>query len=66
MPKGKPNPQTVATEKYQQKAGYVSKAYKLKQEVVEAFKEACDKKGISQAAQLTKMMNEFIEQVNNE
>lgn len=62
MPVGDPKPQTVATRKYEQKAGWVSKSYKLKREVVEQFAEACEKAGVSQAAQLTKMMNEFAEQ----
>lgn len=61
MPVGSPKPQTVATRKYEEKAGWVSKSYKLKREVVEQFAEACEKAGVSQAAQLTKMMNEFIE-----
>jgi hypothetical protein len=65
MPKGKPNTQTKATDKYQKKAGIIAKTFKLKKEVVEAYKEACEKAGVSQAGQLTKMMNDFIEQVNS-
>lgn len=42
------------------KAGYISKSYKLKREVVKAFAEACKRVGVSQASQLTKMMIEFI------
>ena len=41
---GSPNVQTKATAKYQARAGYASKSYKLKVEVAEAFKEACAKK----------------------
>lgn len=62
MPKGNPKPQTIATRKYEKKAGWVSKSYKLKKEVVEEFATVCEKVGVSQAGQLTKMMNEFIEQ----
>lgn len=62
MPVGSPKPQTVATRKYEKKAGFVSKSYKLRRELVDQFAEACDKAGVSQAAQLTKMMKEFIEQ----
>ena len=51
MPVGKPTPQTIATKKYEKKAGWMSKSYKLKREVV----------GVSQASQLTKMMKEFVE-----
>lgn len=62
MPIGNPKPQTIATKKYEQKAGWVSKSYKLKRELVNQFAEACEKAGVSQAAQLSKMMIEFIEQ----
>ena len=37
MPIGSPKPQTIATRKYEQKAGWVSKSYKLKRETVEAY-----------------------------
>lgn len=63
MPKGNPKPQTIATEKYGKKAGWISKSYKLKIEVVERFAEACDSANVSQAGQLTKMMEEFIKKV---
>lgn len=66
MPKGNPNTQTKATDKYQKKAGIIAKAFKLKKETAEAFKEACDKAGVSQAGQITKMMNEFIKEVNKQ
>lgn len=62
MKKGEPNPQTVATDKYQKKAGYMTKGFKLKREIVEQFEEACKKAGVSQASQITKMMTEFIEE----
>ena len=61
MPKGSPNAQTVASEKYQKKAGYMTKGFKLKRDVAERFAEACEKAGVSQAAQITAMMNKFIE-----
>ena len=63
MPIGNPKPQTIATRKYEEKAGWVSKSYKLKKEVVEAYAEACEKAGVSAAGQLTKMMKKFIEEV---
>ncbi len=66
MPVGNPKPQTIATKKYEEKAGWISKSYKLKRELVEHFAAACQSAGISQAAQLTKMMNEFIAQQKNE
>lgn len=64
MPKGNPSPQTIATEKYAAKAGWMSKSYKMKREVVEDFATACELAGVSQAGQLMKMMKEFTEQVN--
>ncbi len=63
MPKGNPSPQTLSTEKYQKKAGYMVKSFKVKREVVEKFERACIEKGISQAAWLTNEMNKFIEEV---
>ena len=36
MPTGNPKPQTVASKKYQDKVGWISKSYKLKKEVVES------------------------------
>ena len=58
----KKRPQDV----WNEKAGYVSKSYKLKKTLVDAFADACDRAGVSQAGQLTKMMNEFIEETNKE
>ncbi|MDO4295036.1 MAG: chemotaxis protein [bacterium] len=54
------NSQTLASAKYQKKVGIISKSYKLRKELTEQFAEACEKAGVSQAAQLTKMMQEFI------
>lgn len=65
MPIGNPKPQTIATRKYEKKAGWISKSYKLKKEVVDAYADACKKAGVSCAGQLTKMMNAFIDEVNN-
>lgn len=62
MPVGSPKPQTIATKKYEQKAGWMSKSYKLRREDVEAFAEACNVAGVSAAGQLTKMMREFVQE----
>lgn len=61
MPVGNPKPQTIATRKYEAKAGWMSKSYKLKRELVEEFAEACEKARVSQAHQLSKMMKDFVE-----
>lgn len=66
MPVGKPSKQTIVTEKYMKKAGWISKSYKLKKEIVESFAEACEAAGVSQAGQLMNMMKEFADQVNRE
>ena len=42
MPVGNPKPQTVATKKYEKKAGFVSKSYKLKRTLVDQFADACE------------------------
>ena len=60
MPKGNPSKQSIATRKYEAKTGWISKTYKLKKDVVEEFATACECAGVSQAGQLMKMMNEFI------
>lgn len=49
-------------DRWNAKAGYVSKSYKLKKDVVERFAKACEAAGVSQAGALTKFMNEFSEQ----
>lgn len=66
MPKGNPKPQTIASEKYQKKAGYMVKGFKIKSDLAESFKVACDKAGVSQAAKISELMRNFIEQVNEE
>lgn len=62
MPVGSPKPQTIATRKYEKKAGWISKSYKMKKEIVDDFAKACEQAGVSQAGQLMKMMQEFTEQ----
>ena len=52
-------------DKWNAKAGYISKSYKLKKDVVESFAKACEQAQTSQAGQLTKMMQQFIESVSD-
>ena len=49
-------------DKWNEKAGYTSKSYKLKKDIVEQFKRACEKQGVSQASQISYFMKSFIEQ----
>lgn len=64
MPKGSPSKQTIASEKYQKKAGYVAKAFKLKKDIVEEFEKACEKDGVAQSAKITEFMKKYIEEKN--
>lgn len=52
-------------DKWDAKAGLISKSYKVNAKVAEAYKEACKTAGVSMGIQLTKMMEEFIEEVNS-
>ena len=53
-------------DKWNAKAGLISKSYKLKRDLVEQFAAACDKAGVSQAGQITSMMEKFIEETKQE
>ena len=46
-------------EKYKKKAGWLSKSYTLKKDIVEAFKKACEKQDVSQASVLSAYMVEY-------
>ena len=61
MPKGKPSAQTIASEKYQKKAGYMTKGFKIKRDLAEEFAKACEEANVSQASQISAMMRDFIE-----
>ncbi len=50
-------------DRWNEKAGLISKSYKLKRELTEEFAEACDSAGVSQAGQISKMMKAFIAEV---
>lgn len=60
VPKGSPNRQTIASEKYQKKAGYKAKTYKFKGDIADRFAAACERAGVSQSAKLTELMEKFI------
>ncbi|MBQ8956726.1 MAG: chemotaxis protein [Lachnospiraceae bacterium] len=59
MPRGNPNKQTIATYKYQTKAGYMTKGFKLKREIVEDFEKAIERSGESQAAVIAEFMKNY-------
>ncbi len=62
MPRGNPKPSTIASEKYQKKAGYKVKSFKLRGDVAERFAEACETAGVSQATKITELMQGFIKE----
>ena len=55
------NIQTKASKKYQDKVGIIAKSFKLKRDLCDAYADACKKAGVSQAGQLTTMMQAFID-----
>lgn len=61
MPKGNPSKQTIASEKYQRKAGYMTKGFKLKRDIVEQFEETCERVGRPQAEVIREFMEEFVQ-----
>lgn len=63
MPKGQPSAQTIASEKYQKKAGYMVKSFKLKRELVERYVSACEKAGVNQTAKIRELMENYIKEV---
>lgn len=59
------NTQTKATKNYQKKIGLIAKSFKIKKELADEFKEACEKAGVGQAATISRLMQEFIDEVND-
>lgn len=55
----------IYQERWQKKAGYISKTYKLRKELVDNFAAICRKNGISQASQLSILMQEFINKISD-
>ena len=51
-------------DKWDEKAGMISKTYKVNKNVAEEFQKACKKSSVSMGAQLTKMMEQFIQEVD--
>lgn len=53
-------------DRYDKKNGLISKSYKISRETAEAFQNACKVVDVSMGAQLTSMMQDFIQQVEQE
>ena len=61
MPKGKPNAQTVASDKYQKKIGLIAKSFKIRRSLADDFKKACEERGEGQAAVISRLMQNYID-----
>jgi len=66
MPVGNPNKNTIRVEKYQKKAGYRIKGFKLKGDIADRFADACKERGESQASVITRLMEGYILEANQE
>lgn len=53
-------------DKWDAKAGVIPKTFKVEKKVAEEFQIACKKSGVAMGTQLTKMMRQFVEEVNKE
>ncbi len=53
---------TRPQDRYDEKNGLKTCAYKLKADVAEEFKRVCKEKGVSVGPTLTRLMQEFIDQ----
>lgn len=61
MPKGSPTKQTLRIDRYQKKAGYITKGFKMKRDLADEFRDTCERLGVSQASVITNYMREFID-----
>ena len=59
MPIGSPKPQTIASKKWNKKAGYKTKAFSLKEELLIRFSMSCEKNGKSQASVIAELMDSY-------
>ena len=66
MPVGNPNKNTIRVEKYQKKAGYKIKGFKLKGDIADRFADDCKERGESQASVITRLMESYILEGNQE
>lgn len=62
MPKGQPSKQTIASEKYQKKAGYRNISFKMKGDLPDRFAEACRQAGEPKSRVIAELMRRYIEE----
>jgi len=55
--------QTRASANYQKRQGIIAKSYKMKKETAERFKKACKLAGVSQTYQISKIINDYCDEV---
>lgn len=59
----KKNIRNKSNKKYHEKIGFKSKSYKLHEDVIDAFAEACEKADVSMSSTLERLMMQFVEDV---
>lgn len=59
------NKQSEASVRWQEKAGYTVKGFKIKKDLAEAFAKACQKRNVSQAAAISDLMMGFINETKS-
>lgn len=47
-------------DRWNEKNNYIAKSFKMRRELADEFKAACDKAGVSQSGQIVQMMKDFI------
>ncbi|MGN0194613.1 MAG: chemotaxis protein [Pseudoramibacter sp.] len=58
--------QLKANKKYETANGIISKSFKIKKTLADDFKAACKKAGTSQSKAISKLIQDFIDDVNRE
>jgi predicted DNA-binding protein len=54
------NKKDTPQKRWDKKNGYISKSFRMYQDIADRFKEACDKANRPQASVITELMEEFI------
>ena len=53
-------------DRWNEKNNYISKSYRMRKELADEFKEACELAGVSQSGQIVDMMKDFIKKTKVE
>lgn len=53
-------------DKWNEKNNYIAKSFKMRKELADEFKEACELAGVSQSGQIVDMMKDFIKKTKVE